>query len=98
MESNGFLAAACLDGINFFEEIERICIRAPLEANPSLHRLIPMFAMLYERGNGQLWYYDENGNYVESHCSKCGVRQGCVLGAFFLCLVMGLAYARLGAL
>jgi hypothetical protein len=57
-----------------------------------------MFEMLYERGNGQLWYYDENGIYVESHYSKCGVRQGCVLDAFFFCLVICPVYARLGAL
>ena len=45
-----------------------------LRGNPSLHMLIPLFEMLYERGNGLLWYYDENGNYVDSHYSKCGVR------------------------
>ena len=88
MESNGSMAVACLDGINAFGEIEGACIRATLEANPSLHGLIPMFAMVYERGNGQLWYYDENGNYVESHYSRCGVRETCVLGAFFLCNIM----------
>ncbi len=98
METNKSLAVACLDGINAFGEIERACIRAALEANPSLHMLIPMFEMLYERGAGQLWYYDENGIYVESHCSKCGVRQGYVLGAFFFCLVMRPVYERLGAL
>jgi hypothetical protein len=57
-----------------------------------------MFEILYERGVGQLWYYDEFGNYIESHYSKCGVRQGCVLEAFFFYLVMRLVYARLVAL
>ena len=56
MESNGSLTTFCFDGINKFGEIERDCIRASLEANPSLHMLIPMFEMLYERGNAQLWY------------------------------------------
>jgi hypothetical protein len=74
MESNGSMAAACLDGINAFGEIERACIRAALEANLSLHGLIPMFAMLYERGNDQLCYYDENCNYVESHYNRYEVR------------------------
>jgi len=60
MESNGSLSAACLDGINAFGEIERDCIHAALEANPSLHMPIPLFEMLYERGIGQLWYYDKN--------------------------------------
>ena len=54
MESNESMAAACLDGINAFGEIERECVRAALEANPSLHMRIPMIEMLYERGNGKL--------------------------------------------
>jgi hypothetical protein len=87
-----------MDGINAFGYIERVCIRATLEANPSLHMLIPVFEMLYEFGRGQLWYYDENGNCVESHYNRCGVRQGWVLGAFLFCLVMKPVYARLGAL
>jgi hypothetical protein len=53
--------------------------------------------MLYERGSGEL-YYDEPGNYVESRYSRCGVRQGCVLGAFLFCLAMKLVYSRLGEL
>jgi hypothetical protein len=98
MESNGSLLAACLDGINAFGEIELDCIRAALEAKPSLRMLIPMFEMLYERGSGQLWYYDENGNYMVSHYNRCGARQGCVLGAFLFCLAMRPVYARLATL
>ena len=52
MKSNTSLAPECLDGINAFSEIERDCIRAALKANPSLHMLIPMFVMLYGRGDG----------------------------------------------
>ena len=82
LESSGNLFAACLDGINAFGEINRECIRAALMANPDLHPLIPLFKMLYERGSGELFYYDENCNYIASYYSKNGVRQGCVLGAF----------------
>ena len=60
MESNGMLSATCLDVINAFEEIERDCIRAALLANLSMHTLLPIFEMFYERGSGELWYYDEN--------------------------------------
>jgi hypothetical protein len=59
---------------------------------------IPVFKMLYERGNGKLWFYDGNDNYVESHYIRCGVRQGCVLGALLFFLAMRPVYARLGAL
>ena len=54
--------------------------------------------MLYERGNGELFYCDENGNYITSYYNKNGVRQGCVLGAFLFCLAMQPVYSRLGAL
>jgi uncharacterized membrane protein len=43
-------------------------------------------------------YYHEKGNSVESHYSRCGVRQGCVLGAFLFCLAMRPVYARLATL
>ena len=59
---------------------------------------IPMFEMLCERDNGKLRYYNEIENYVDSYYIKCGVRQGCVLGAFFFCFVMCPAYVRLSAL
>jgi len=98
MESNGTLSAACLDDINAFGEIERDCIKVALKAKPSLHMLITMFEMLYERGSGQLLYYDENGNCVESHYSRCGVYHGCVLGAFLFCLAMRPVYTRLASL
>jgi hypothetical protein len=58
--------------------------------------LILMFEIFCERGNGQLLYYDENGNYVESHYNRCGVRQGCVLGAF--CFVLPCAPCTRGLL
>ncbi len=52
LESNRKLSAACLDGVNAFGEINRSCIRAAIEANPSLYLLLPFFLMLYERGSG----------------------------------------------
>jgi len=98
LESNGRLFAACLDGVNAFGETNRDCIRAAIMANPSLHLLLPLFEMLYERGSGELFYYDENGYYIAIYYSKNGVRQGCVLGAFLFCLAMQHVYSRLGAL
>jgi hypothetical protein len=97
LESNGNLSAACLDGINAFGEINLECIRAAIMANPNLHILLPMFEMLYERDSGELFHYDENGNYIANYYSKNGVRQGCVLGAFLFCLAMQPIYSWLGA-
>jgi hypothetical protein len=54
--------------------------------------------MLYERGSGELFYYDEKGNYLPSYFSKNGDRQGCVLGEFLFCLAMQPIYSKLGAL
>jgi len=54
--------------------------------------------MHYERGSGELFYYDEHGNYIASYDNKNGVRQGWVLGAFLFCLDMQPVYTRLGAL
>jgi len=56
--------------------------------NPSMHMLIPLFEMLYERGSGELLYYDENVTFVESHLSRSGVREGRVVGVFLFCLAI----------
>ena len=98
IESNGRLYAACLDAITAFGEIERSCIKATLLANPALHTLIPMLEMLYERGSGEHWYYDENGNFGDLYYNRNGVREGYVLCAFFFCLAIYPVYARLQAM
>ena len=92
------MSTTCLDAINAFGEIEREYIRAFLLANPCLHMFIPLFEMLYERGSGDLWYYDEKGNFAESHFSRTNVHQVCVLEGFMFCLAMYPVYARLQAL
>jgi len=66
-------------------------------ANPYLHSLLSLFELLYKRGAGELWYYDENGNFVLHTHNRRGVRQGCVLGMFLLCLSMEPVYMRLRA-
>ena len=93
MEVKPTLAGASLDAINAYGEIERECIEAAIKANPYLHKLLPM----YERGDGVLWYYDENGNFILGARNKRGVRQGCVLGMFLFCVTMEPVYARIRA-
>jgi hypothetical protein len=44
------LAAASLDASNAFGEIERDCIEAAIKANMYMHRLLPLFKMLYMKG------------------------------------------------
>jgi hypothetical protein len=88
MEAKPTLAGASLDAINAYGEIGRECIEAAIRANPYLHRLLPLYELLYKRGEGVLWYFDENGKFVMGTRHKTGVRQGCVLGLFLFCLAM----------
>ncbi len=53
--------------------------------------------MLYRRGAGELWYYDEEGNFVEGTRIKRDVGQGCVVGMILFCLTMEPVYGRLRA-
>ena len=64
MEVKPTLAGPSLDAIIAYGEIERECIEAAIKANPYLHSLLPLYELLYKRGEGVLWYYDENGNFV----------------------------------
>ena len=57
-----------------------------MEANVALHPLIPLYDVLYTRGKGELWFYDELGNFVLSVMCRKGVRQGCVLGTTIMCI------------
>ena len=50
LEAEPGLARACLDAINAFGDLERPCIRASLEANASLHPLLPIYDVMYTRG------------------------------------------------
>jgi hypothetical protein len=97
MEAKPALAVASLDAINAYGEIERECIEAAIKANPYLHRLLPLYELLYKKGEWVLWYYDENGNFVMGTRNKRGVRQGFVLDMFSFCLTMASVYARLRA-
>jgi len=64
MEAEPDLARACMDASNAFGDLERPCIRVALEANVALHPLIPLYDVLYTRGAGALWFYDELGNFI----------------------------------
>jgi len=50
------LVGASLDAINAYGKIERECIEAAIRANPYLQLLLPLFELLYKRGEGILWY------------------------------------------
>ena len=95
MEVKPTLVGASLDAINAYGEFERECIEAAIKANPYLHRLLPLYELMYKRGEEVLWYYDENGNFVLGARNKRGVRHGCVLGMFLFCIIMEPVYARL---
>jgi hypothetical protein len=79
---------ACLDANNAFGNLERPCIRAALEADVALHPIIPLYDVFYSRGKGELWYYDEMGNFVMSVLCRKGVRHGCVLCMTIMCIIV----------
>ena len=95
MEVEPDLARACLDASNAFGDLERPCIRAALEAHVALHPLIPLYDVLYTRGMGEMWFYDDMGNFVMRVFGLRGVRQECVLGMTIPCITVGLVYAAL---
>ena len=89
------MARAALDAINAFGDLERPCIKATLLANVLLYPLNPLYDVLYTRGSGELWFYDEFGNFVLAVLCTRGVRQGCVLGTTTLCITVKLVYDAL---
>ncbi len=92
MEADPDLARATLDAINTFGDLDRPCIRASLLANVLLHPLIPLHDVLFTRGSGELWYFDEFGNFVLTVLCSRGVRQRCVLDSTILCIVVRPVY------
>jgi len=54
MEAKSALAGASLDAINAYGEIECECIEAAIKANPYLHHLLPIYELLYKKGEGVL--------------------------------------------
>ncbi len=73
MEAEPDLARATLDASNAFGDMERPCIRVALEANVALHPLIPLYDVLYTRGKGELWFYDEMGTFILGVLCRRGV-------------------------
>ena len=47
LKHDKFLAAASIDGINAYGDIERDCNEANIQENPYLHHLLPLFDMFY---------------------------------------------------
>jgi hypothetical protein len=88
MEAKPTLAGVSLDAINAYGDIERECIEATTRASPYLQRLLPLYELMYKRGEGIRWYYDENGNFAMGTRQLRGVRQGCVLSLFLFCLTV----------
>ena len=58
----------------------------------ALHPLILLYDVLYTRGKGELWLYDEMENFVLIVMCRKGVRQGCVLGTTIMCITVRLVY------
>ena len=95
MEAELELSRACLDASNALGDLERPCIRAAPAANVALHPLLPLYDVLYTRGTGVLWFYDELGNFILIVFSRKEARQGCVLGMTILCITVRPVYDAL---
>ena len=61
LEGELCLAACCLDAVNGFNELERDAMRASIVAHTHMHKLLPLFDMLYTDKEGELWLYDDQG-------------------------------------
>ena len=70
------LFATRSDQLNAYGEVKCKCNEAPIKANPFLHHLPPLFEMLNKRGTGEMWYHDEDRNFVISKQSMRGVHHG----------------------
>jgi len=88
LEAKPNLVAVCLDNINAYGDIERECIDAAIRANPYRHPFLPLFELLYKKRARDLWYYDDDGNFILGTRNKREVRQGCVLGMFLFYLTI----------
>jgi hypothetical protein len=69
-----------------------------MEANPPLHPRILLYDLLYIRGSGRLWFYDDLGNFIICVFCRRGARQDCVLGTTIMCITIRLVYDALLAL
>jgi hypothetical protein len=75
LEATPNLVDAILDSVNAYGEIERECIEAAIMANPYFHSLLPLFESVYTRGAGELWYYDDEGDFIlETRNSRGGAK------------------------
>ena len=74
MEADPDFAQAVMDAINGFNELERKAMRAASVADPRLHFILPLYDMLYTGREGELWFFDEEGNLTHNQASRRGVQ------------------------
>jgi len=92
MEAYLAFAQVVMDAINGFNELKRHPMRAAIMADTRLHCILPFNDMLNTNMEGELWYFDEEGSLSHILPSRRGVRHGCVLGIFILCVTMAPIY------
>jgi hypothetical protein len=92
MEAVVWLAHARMDAFNGFNELEMEAMRAVIVMNTVLHRVLPLFDMVYTYRVGELWYFDEDGKLSHTLGCRKGVRQGCALGVIIFRVIMAPVY------
>ena len=69
MEADPNFAQEVMDDINGYNELERQAMRAAIVADPCLHCILPLYDMLYTDREGELWFFDEEGNLMHNQAS-----------------------------
>jgi hypothetical protein len=71
---DAWLVARCMDKVNGFNEREHDAMRASITAQIRVHKLLPLFYILYKGREKELWLYDEQGDLYHTYYSCRGVR------------------------
>ena len=69
MEANLAFAEMVMDAINGFNELEREAMRAAIVAYTRLRCILPLYDIVYTDRDGELWYFDEEGNFTHTPLS-----------------------------
>jgi hypothetical protein len=92
MDAEFGFAAAVMDAINGFNELEREAMHVVIVPDKHLHRILSLYDIMYTGRDGELWYFDEDCNLCHTLSSRTSMRQECVLVVFVFRLTIAPIY------